>query len=67
MQITSKIVKAGPYATVTQPPQMKELGYQVLMIVNVVLPGIVGLEFRNFCTLYPVDITILQTTVFTRV
>ena len=64
MQITSKIVKSGPYVTVMQPPQIKELGYQVLMIVNVVLPGIVGLDwpvFRDFCTLYPVDIAILQT------
>ena len=38
MQITSKIVRAGPYMTVTQPPHKKMLGYQVLMIVDVVLP-----------------------------
>ena len=54
MPITSKIVKAGPCVTVTQPPHKNMPGYLVLMVTNDVLPGIVGLDwpvFHDFCTL----------------
>ena len=53
MQITSKIAKAEPCVTDTQPLHKKLLGYLV-MIINDVLPGIVGLDwlvFHDFCTL----------------